>query len=67
MRSKTHIIIVSLLAFLLVFKDASAQSSDRVVQLSGIVVGGDSLYGVPYVSVYVPKAGRGTMTNTVGF
>ena len=67
MRSKAHIIIVGLLAFLLVFTNVSAQNSERVVQLSGIVVGGDSLYGVPYVSVYVPKAGRGTMTNTVGF
>ncbi len=44
-----------------------AQNSERIVQLSGLVVGGDSLYGIPYVSVYVPKAGRGTMTNEVGY
>lgn len=67
MKSKAHIFIAGLLAILLVSSNLSAQNSQRIVQLSGIVVGGDSLYGVPYVSVYVPKAGRGTMTNTVGF
>ncbi len=47
---------------------ASAQSKKRVIQLSGMVLGQDSLSGgLPGVHIYVPKAGRGTTTNTVGF
>ena len=56
--------------FLLVFCIASisnAQDSKRVVQVSGLVVSGDSLYGVPGVAVYIPKSGRGTTTNYVGY
>lgn len=39
----------------------------RLIQLSGMVLGQDSTGGVPGVHVYVPKAGRGTSTNGVGF
>lgn len=39
----------------------------RVIQLSGIVLGEDSIRGLPGVHVYVPKAGRGTSTNFTGF
>lgn len=40
----------------------------RLIQLSGIILGEeDSLNGVPGVHVYVPKAGRGTSTNGLGF
>jgi len=39
----------------------------RVIQLSGIILGEDSVSGVPGVHVYVPKAGRGTTSNIVGF
>jgi hypothetical protein len=46
---------------------ASAQSQKRVVQLSGVVIGDDSSSFLPGVHVYVPKAGRGTTTNGVGF
>ncbi|NJM24727.1 MAG: carboxypeptidase-like regulatory domain-containing protein [Bacteroidia bacterium] len=45
---------------------AFAQSQKRVVQLSGVIFGEDSL-ALPGVNVYVPKAGRGTTTNLVGF
>ena len=55
----------------MVFCSASivrAQDSKRlVVQVSGLVVSGDSLYGVPGVAVYIPKSGRGTVTNYVGY
>ncbi len=44
-----------------------AQGRSTVVQLSGVVASGDSLYGVPGVTVYVPKAGRGTVTNEYGY
>jgi hypothetical protein len=46
--------------------NASAQQK-RVIQLSGVVLGSDSTSGLPGVHVYVPKAGRGTTTNGVGF
>ncbi len=49
--------------------DSYAQASNRrrVIQMSGIVLGEDSTSGVPGVHIYVPKAGRGTTTNPVGF
>ncbi len=41
----------------------------RVIQLSGVVIGDDStsVSGLPGVHIYVPKAGRGTTSNHVGF
>jgi hypothetical protein len=68
------IVIKGLFAFsigcfliLLVNNNAQAQGGRKVIQLSGIVLGEDSLSGVPGVHVYVPKAGRGTTTNRVGY
>ncbi len=43
------------------------QSKKKVIQFSGIVVTGDSSYGVPGVHIYVPEEGRGTTTNDIGF
>jgi len=59
--------IVMLLAFVAMPNAAKAQGGQRVVQLSGFVTVGDSLYGVERVSVYVPKTGRGVETNRYGF
>ena len=47
--------------------EASAQGKKKIIQLSGIVLGEDSVSGIPGVHVYVPKAGRGTTTNRVGY
>lgn len=47
--------------------DVQAQGRKKVIQLSGIVLGEDSVSGIPGVHVYVPKAGRGTTTNRVGY
>lgn len=44
-----------------------AQGKKHIIQLSGIIVGEDSLSGAPGVHVYVPKAGRGTTTNILGY
>ena len=44
-----------------------AQGKPQVVQLTGLVTAGDSLYGLAGASVYVPKAGRGTTTNQYGY
>jgi hypothetical protein len=46
---------------------AFSQGSKYVIQFSGLVVGGDSLYGIPGVFISIPKAGRGTITNDAGF
>jgi hypothetical protein len=59
--------IIGCLLILLVNNNAQAQGGRRVIQLSGIVLGEDSISGVPGVHVYVPKAGRGTTTNRVGY
>ena len=44
-----------------------AQGRKHIIQLSGIVLGEDSTSGVPGVHIYVPKAGRGTTTNSMGY
>lgn len=44
-----------------------ATAQKRVIQLSGVVLGADSTSGLPGAHIYVPKAGRGTTTNGVGF
>ncbi len=46
---------------------AQAQGKRRVIQFTGIVASGDSLLGIPGATVYVPKAGRGTVTNVYGY
>lgn len=65
--------IVFIASFLVIvfgaFTQANAQTKKRVIQLSGVVLEEDSVSGapVPGVHVYVPKAGRGTTTNGMGF
>jgi hypothetical protein len=44
-----------------------AQVKRRIIQLSGVVLGEDSVRGLPGAHVYVPKAGRGTSTQGTGF
>jgi hypothetical protein len=47
---------------------AMAQKDRRVIQLSGVVLSADSTHEMlPGVNIYVPKAGRGTNTNSLGF
>jgi hypothetical protein len=60
-------IYISFLLILWMGVSLQAQDWKKIVQVSGLVVSGDSLYGVPGVSVYIPKTGRGTNTNYVGY
>jgi hypothetical protein len=62
-------ITASLLITLGTLAPASAQQKKRVIQLSGVVLEEDSVSGspLPGVHIYVPKAGRGTTTNGMGF
>ncbi|HRI80678.1 MAG TPA: carboxypeptidase-like regulatory domain-containing protein [Cyclobacteriaceae bacterium] len=46
---------------------SQAQVKRKIIQLSGIVLGEDSVSGLPGVHIYVPKAGRGTTTQPNGF
>ena len=45
----------------------TAKPEERLIQLSGVVVEGDSLKGVPFTSIVVVKTGRGTVTDYDGF
>lgn len=67
MKSFFCAVVVLVACVLLDPKETKAQGTQNVMQLTGLVVGGDSLYGIPGVHVYVPKAGRGTSTNYYGF
>lgn len=42
-------------------------AGEEVIQFSGLVVAGDSLYGLRGVHVFVPFSGRGTSSNEVGY
>lgn len=64
--AKILLLTTLLLALVCSVNTVHAQQK-RVIQLSGVVLGEDSVSGVPGVHVYVPKAGRGTTTNGVGF
>ena len=62
-------LIIPLLA-VVVTQRAYSQKERRVIQLSGVVLGLDDkgvATQLPGVNIYVPKAGRGTNTNGVGF
>ena len=63
------VLLLSGIAFLLTdIGVVSAQESTReIVQFSGVVVTSDSSMGIPGVHVYVPKGGRGTVTNPYGY
>ncbi|UOR04175.1 carboxypeptidase-like regulatory domain-containing protein [Hymenobacter aerilatus] len=59
--------VAMVLLLLLSGSAAQAQGQRRVVQFSGIIATGDSLLGVPGAAIFVPKAGRGTLTNEYGY
>jgi hypothetical protein len=61
------VLIAGLLLLVLSIDSQVFAQQKRVIQLSGVVLGEDSVSGLPGVHVYVPKAGRGTTTNHVGF
>ena len=65
--SPVKIVVLIILAAVIGFS-AEAQTTKRVIQLSGVVISSDSSSGpVPGVHIYVPKAGRGTTSNRTGF
>ena len=60
-------ILLVIVLFVLVFEKTSAQGERKVVQLTGLVVEGDSMLAIPGAFVYVPKSGRGASTNLLGY
>ena len=64
-----NIILIILLniIFSLSFMNVYSQGQKKVIQLSGVVVGQDSISGVGGVHIYVPAAGRGTTSNPYGY
>jgi len=71
LKESSHLAVVLFFFFLatsfLLPGKVQAQGKPKVVQFSGIVASGDSLYGVPGVTIFVPKAGRGTISNDYGY
>lgn len=66
--AKTTIGLVALVAcFVLATTQTFAQGKQRVLQFSGIVVGGEDSEPVAGAHMYIPRAGRGTSTNPYGF
>lgn len=64
---KIFISIFILIFSLSSFAQDSIKTKPVVVQFSGLVVTGDSAFGLPYVHVYEPKSRRGTETNEMGY
>jgi hypothetical protein len=65
---RNFVVIIFLLCWLTgVFNTTAVAQQNKVIQFSGLTVGGDSLYGIPGVYLYVPKAGRGTSSNHLGY
>lgn len=58
---------LTLLATLWAWVPAFAQGKKQLLQVSGLVVSGGKMEGVPGVFLYVPKAGRGVQTNPYGY
>lgn len=62
-----HLFLISIVLLFSSLTEVKAQGKLSTIQLSGLVVDGDSSYGVPGVHIYVERAGLGTTTNAVGF
>ena len=60
-------VLLMIAAGVMTVSTSHAQNRRRIIQLSGIILGEDSVSGLPGVHVYVPKAGRGTTTHPNGF
>lgn len=63
-----YVLVLLVAGSLLCSTEGMAQGNKRnIIQLSGIILGEDSVSGLPGVHVYVPKAGRGTSSLGNGF
>jgi hypothetical protein len=62
-------LLIIIFPFFIIFSHGSyaQQGNSPLIQLTGIIVSGDSAHGVPGAFVYNPRNGRGTSTNQIGF
>ncbi len=68
MMARNIFLLIFFIFLLNIFGNESlAQGQKKIIQLSGVVVGQDSISGVGGVHIYVPKAGRGTTSNPYGY
>ncbi|MGN6646963.1 MAG: carboxypeptidase-like regulatory domain-containing protein [Cytophaga sp.] len=67
MKKSIYSKILTSLVLMLFFGAAYGQSPRKIIQFSGLIVSGDSAYGTPGVYIFVPKEGRGTMSNAIGY
>ncbi|MBL7896656.1 MAG: hypothetical protein JNK50_15270 [Bacteroidia bacterium] len=64
---RISLILIGLLYFSQSFLAQEKNNPEHYIQLSGVVVDGDSLRGIPFVSVIVKGTKRGTITDFYGF
>lgn len=65
MKFPLKIVFISIFTFASI---VAVNAQDReIIQFSGVVIAEDSTTAIPGVHVYVPKAGRGTTTNRLGY
>lgn len=66
---KSHLLCLIIVMLLVgASEGVFAQKAKRVIQLSGVIMNTDTVNSMLYgVNLYVPKAGRGTTTNALGF
>ena len=61
----SFLIIFLFLNFIFFSVNLYSQGQNKIIQLSGVVVGKDSISGVGGVHIYVPAAGRGTTSKPI--
>ncbi|MBB6462903.1 carboxypeptidase-like regulatory domain-containing protein [Flammeovirga kamogawensis] len=61
------VLFLTVVSCYLLPSEVFAQGEHNAIQFSGIVVEGDSSFGVPGAHVYIKQAGKGTVTNHAGF
>ena len=60
-------LIAALLFFMIANNTFAQKANEDLVQFSGVVVTNDSLQPIPYTSVIIKHAYRGTLTDFYGF
>lgn len=67
MKGSVHFLTYTfVLAASLLLLQAQAQGRMHIVQFSGLVLGGEDGQPIPGATLYIPKAGRGAVTNPYG-
>jgi len=57
---------LSIFLLLGIWGSIQAQTNDKIIQITGVTMSADSLYGVPDVTILVKNKERGTYSNAMG-